>query len=242
MSMLACQKSCLGETHLSGFAIDFLLVKADALRKNPWTWWGRRPKRARWRHRPDRPRRSRGRCRRRCRRPKRGPWCRHQKHGPYRPCHGQCSRKVLGIPNDGAKNMTTTKEKTAQNHKIHQWKICQVWKKWEFFQVENPQRFEKLAPQGAAEKATADVWSRVGVNSESWKVRRVGSQCYRVPYFTRWWFPFFYFFLPLSGEMIQFDEHIFQMGWNHQLVIDFIHILPPCCSFWWLKIGDTMEF
>ena len=42
--------------------------------------------------------------------------------------------------------------------------------------------------------------------------------------------------------MIQFDEHIFQVGWNHQLVIDFIHILPPCCSFWWLKIGDTMEF
>ena len=190
-SCQCCQKSCLGKATFAGFAIDFLLVKADALRKNPWTLWGRRPKRARWRHRPDRPRRSRGRCRRRCRRPKRGPWCRHQKHGPYRPCHGQCSRKVLGIPNDGAKRITTTNEKTARNHKIHQWKICQVWKKWEFFQVENPQRFEKLAPQGAAEKATADVWSRVGVNSESWKVRRVGSQCYRVPYFARWWFPFF---------------------------------------------------
>ena len=24
-------------------------------------------------------------------------------------------------------------------------------------------------------------------------------------------------FIPKSGEMIQFDEHIFQMGWNHQL-------------------------
>ncbi len=24
-------------------------------------------------------------------------------------------------------------------------------------------------------------------------------------------------FSPLPGEMIQFDEHIFQMGWNHQL-------------------------
>ena len=23
---------------------------------------------------------------------------------------------------------------------------------------------------------------------------------------------------PYLGEMIQFDEHIFQMGWNHQLV------------------------
>ena len=27
----------------------------------------------------------------------------------------------------------------------------------------------------------------------------------------RWWFQIFF------GEMIQFDEHIFQMGWNHQL-------------------------
>ena len=28
-----------------------------------------------------------------------------------------------------------------------------------------------------------------------------------------------FLFLPLPGEMIQFDEHIFQMGWfNHQLV------------------------
>ena len=30
-------------------------------------------------------------------------------------------------------------------------------------------------------------------------------------------FKYFYFY-PLLGEMIQFDEHIFQMGWfNHQL-------------------------
>ena len=29
---------------------------------------------------------------------------------------------------------------------------------------------------------------------------------------------FFYIFIPIPGEMIQFDEHIFQMGWfNHQL-------------------------
>ena len=26
-----------------------------------------------------------------------------------------------------------------------------------------------------------------------------------------------FLFLPLPGEMIQFDKHIFQMGWNHQL-------------------------
>ena len=28
----------------------------------------------------------------------------------------------------------------------------------------------------------------------------------------------YFLFSPLPGEMIQFDEHIFQMGWNHQLV------------------------
>ena len=27
----------------------------------------------------------------------------------------------------------------------------------------------------------------------------------------------YFLFSPRLGEMIQFDEHIFQMGWNHQL-------------------------
>ena len=31
-------------------------------------------------------------------------------------------------------------------------------------------------------------------------------------------FKYFFIFTPLLREMIQFDEHIFQMGWNHQLV------------------------
>ena len=30
---------------------------------------------------------------------------------------------------------------------------------------------------------------------------------------------FFLIFIPKPGEMIQFDEHIFQMGWNHELVL-----------------------
>jgi len=36
---------------------------------------------------------------------------------------------------------------------------------------------------------------------------------------TFWWWQLKHFlFLTLPGEMIQFDEHIFQMGWfNHQL-------------------------
>ena len=37
---------------------------------------------------------------------------------------------------------------------------------------------------------------------------------------TTWWFQILFIFIPIPGEMIQFDEHIFvQMGWfNHQLV------------------------
>ena len=31
----------------------------------------------------------------------------------------------------------------------------------------------------------------------------------------------YFLFSPLFGDMIQFDEHIFQMGWNHQLEYDF---------------------
>ena len=34
---------------------------------------------------------------------------------------------------------------------------------------------------------------------------------------TRWWFQRFFTFTPNPGEMIQFDDHIFQLGWNYQL-------------------------
>ena len=34
---------------------------------------------------------------------------------------------------------------------------------------------------------------------------------------TGWWQLKYFLFLPLPEEMIKFDEHIFQMGWNHQL-------------------------
>ena len=36
--------------------------------------------------------------------------------------------------------------------------------------------------------------------------------------FARWWQLKHFWFSPLPGEMIQFDDHIFQMGWNHQPV------------------------
>ena len=33
-----------------------------------------------------------------------------------------------------------------------------------------------------------------------------------------WWqLKYFFMFIPKIGDMIQFDNHIFQMGWNHQL-------------------------
>ena len=41
---------------------------------------------------------------------------------------------------------------------------------------------------------------------------------------SRWWFETLFICTPNIGEMIQVDEHIFQMGWfNHQLVV--YHVL-----------------
>ena len=46
---------------------------------------------------------------------------------------------------------------------------------------------------------------------------------------SRWWFVSNIFgnFHPIPGEMIQFDEHIFQRGWNHQPVMGFEAAVPP---------------
>ena len=37
---------------------------------------------------------------------------------------------------------------------------------------------------------------------------------------TRWWNFKYLLFSTLLGEMIQFDKHIFPLGWNHQLVVN----------------------
>ena len=51
---------------------------------------------------------------------------------------------------------------------------------------------------------------------------------YSMQYCSRWWFQIF-FFIPKIGEIIQFDTHIFQMGWfNHQLLAC---IMNPWCFF-----------
>ena len=38
-------------------------------------------------------------------------------------------------------------------------------------------------------------------------------------FLSRWWFQIFSIFTPTWGFMIQFDDHIFRMGSNHQLVM-----------------------
>ncbi len=52
---------------------------------------------------------------------------------------------------------------------------------------------------------------------------------------TTWWFEIFFIFIPI-GEMIQFDEHIFQMGWN-QLELFF----SECSLAKWM-VGWEMNF
>ena len=45
---------------------------------------------------------------------------------------------------------------------------------------------------------------------------------------TRWWFPIFLgIFNPIPGEMMQFDELFFQMGWfNHQTGSRLMRLVP----------------
>ena len=44
-------------------------------------------------------------------------------------------------------------------------------------------------------------------------------ELFQVILLSRWWQLNYFLFSPLPGEMIQFDEHIFQMGWNYQPVL-----------------------
>ena len=53
-----------------------------------------------------------------------------------------------------------------------------------------------------------------GTVNKRWLRTRV----YNNQWMARWWFQIFFIFTHYKLEMIQFDEHIFQMGWlNHQL-------------------------
>ena len=60
--------------------------------------------------------------------------------------------------------------------------------------------------------------------------------------FSGWWFQVFFMFIPnLGKEMIQFDEHIFRMGWNHQLVFHFFRC-KLAASFMECFSGDLLVF
>ena len=63
----------------------------------------------------------------------------------------------------------------------------------------NISAFQDVGPMGGAKK-TISKWSLVG-----------------------WWFQIFFSFTRICGEMIQFDDHIFQMGWFNHL---------PCLKRW----------
>ena len=75
---------------------------------------------------------------------------------------------------------------------------------------------------------------------QTWGIRDVS---WSMGGITRWssgGFKDLLFFTPNLGEMIQFDEHIFQMGWNHQLVL--FRRIPWkkwCC--WLYKWEGTMQ-
>ncbi len=71
------------------------------------------------------------------------------------------------------------------------------------------------APGGAVNA----VRSAVPPNVAAWEWWR-GSIMGEI--YTGWWFQIFFIFTPKIGEGSHFDEHIFQRGWNHQLVyLDF---------------------
>ncbi len=66
------------------------------------------------------------------------------------------------------------------------------------------------------------IWGQVQLprwllwNSKPWSKSPCGSSMT----VARWWFQLLFIFTFSWGEMIHFDEHVFQMGWNHQLGCD----------------------
>ena len=68
---------------------------------------------------------------------------------------------------------------------------------------------------GDAEEAGFDL----GI---SWRTNWSG----KVSCISRWWQLKHFLFSPLPGEMIKFDKHIFQLGWNHQLDLNWYLIFP----------------
>ena len=61
-------------------------------------------------------------------------------------------------------------------------------------------------------------WSPVGTCQQRCSTRTYRTDPARCLTKTGWWQLKYFLCSTLLGEIIQFDDHIFQMGWNHQLV------------------------
>ena len=81
-------------------------------------------------------------------------------------------------------------------------------------------------------KLNTEAWARLHRSLLKWRWgffltwAQVGPKLGQLLYISlkgtvaRWWFQtsnIFFIFTPNPGEMIQFDKHIFQMGWSHSL-------------------------
>ena len=75
-----------------------------------------------------------------------------------------------------------------------------------------PLKIGQIGPKKEAGVQSSEPLLFRGFRHEFW---REGNLDITLSLMAGWWFKYFVF-LPLPGEMIQFDEHIFQMGWNHQ--------------------------
>ena len=57
-----------------------------------------------------------------------------------------------------------------------------------------------------------NVWGAISIVSRCKSDRHRGIAQFCTSNTTRWLFPFFLIFTLMPGEMVQFDEHIFQVG------------------------------
>ncbi len=80
-------------------------------------------------------------------------------------------------------------------------------------------RFSLFLVNFAKEFRLIFCWKRANdpIQRSEKYISNLKSWCVTVP-FSRWWFQIFFIFTSIWGRRSHFDDHIFQMGWNHQLV------------------------
>ena len=93
---------------------------------------------------------------------------------------------------------------------------------WNFTAVFNFSSLRFSKKTTVAKATTISSTSRSSVPS-NWKQfsETIACDILEIVNLSRWWFEiFFLMFTPKIGEDAYFDEHIFQRGWNHQLVMN----------------------